>query len=164
MIVYTFHPSPIGPLLLVGEPDGTGSVRLTRLLMENQKHGVPVGAEWREDAAPFADAERQLDAYFAGERRTFDLPLDPHGTPFQLAVWMQLRTIPTGQTTTYGEIAARLGKPAASRAVGAAVGRNPISVIVPCHRVVGASGALTGFAGGLDRKRTLLTLEGALAG
>ena len=164
MTVYAFHPSPIGPLLLVGDPDGTAGVRLQRVLMEDQRHGVPVGADWREDPAPFTEVERQLDEYFAGERRSFDLALDPHGTPFQLAVWMQLRTIPTGQTTTYGEVAARLGKPSASRAVGAAVGRNPISVIVPCHRVVGASGALTGFAGGLDRKRTLLTLEGAMTG
>ena len=93
---------------------------------------------------------------------TFDLPLDPAGTAFQLAVWEQLRTIPLGTTTTYGDIAARVGKPQASRAVGAAIGRNPIGIIVPCHRVVGSSGALTGYAGGMDRKIALLTLEGAL--
>jgi len=164
MTIFSYHPSPIGPLLLVGEPDGEGGVRLQRVLMEDQKHGVPVAADWQEDPAPFAQVARQLDEYFAGERTTFALVLDPQGTDFQLAVWLQLRTIPTGQTTTYGEIAARLGRPSASRAVGAAVGRNPIAVIVPCHRVVGASGALTGFAGGLDRKRTLLKLEGVLAG
>ena len=160
MTSFTFHPSPIGPLLLVGEPDGQGGVRLHRVLMEDQKHGVPVGADW-QCPAPFAEVARQLDEYFAGERTTFDLALDPHGTDFQLAVWLQLRTIPSGQTTTYGAIAARIGRPGASRAVGAAIGRNPIAIVVPCHRVVGAGGALTGFAGGLDRKKTLLALEGA---
>ena len=162
MTCYTWHHSPIGPLLLVGERRPDGGVTITRLLMEDQKHGVPVGAAWQEDPAAFADAGRQLDEYFAGQRRTFDLPLDPAGTPFQQAVWLQLRTIPLGTTTTYGDIAARVGRPAASRAVGAAIGRNPIAIVVPCHRVVGASGSLTGFAGGLERKTALLTLEGAL--
>ncbi len=104
---------------------------------------------------------RELDEYFAGRRRAFDLVLAPAGTPFQLAVWEELRRIPFGGTTTYGELARRVGRPTAARAVGAAVGRNPISIIVPCHRVVGSDGALTGFAGGLDRKRALLALERA---
>ena len=162
MIVYTFHPSPVGPLLLVGEQDGDGRFALTRVLMQDQRHGVPVGADWQEDAAPFAETGRQLDEYFAGTRTTFDLPLHPAGTPFQLAVWEQLRTIASGTTTTYGDMAARVGRPGASRAVGAAIGRNPISIIVPCHRVVGSTGALTGYAGGIERKVALLTLEGVL--
>ncbi len=162
MIVYTFHPSPVGPLLLVGEQDGDGRFALTRVLMQDQRHGVPVGADWQEDAAPFAETGRQLDEYFAGTRTTFDLPLHPAGTPFQLAVWEQLRTIASGTTTTYGDMAARVGRPGASRAVGAAIGRNPIGIIVPCHRVVGSTGALTGYAGGIERKVALLTLEGVL--
>ena len=168
MTVHTFHASPIGPLLLVGErtPRGVGrtAVTLTRLQMQDQRHGVPLGPDWVEDRDAFVEVDRQLDEYFEGARTTFDLPLHPSGTPFQLAVWAQLRTIPTGTTTNYGDIAERIGKPNASRAVGAAVGRNPISIIVPCHRVVGSTGALTGYAGGLDRKVALLTLEGALGG
>ena len=162
MIVYTFHPSPVGPLLLVGEQDGDGRFALTRVLMQDQRHGVPVGADWQEDAAPFAETGRQLDEYFAGTRTTFDLPLHPAGTPFQLGVWEQLGTIASGTTTTYGDMAARVGRPGASRAVGAAIGRNPIGIIVPCHRVVGSTGALTGYAGGIERKVALLTLEGVL--
>lgn len=116
----------------------------------------------RDDAA-LADAAAQLRAYFAGERTTFDLRLDPVGTPFQLRVWEALREIPYGETRTYGWIAARIGQPTAVRAVGLANSRNPISIVVPCHRVVGSSGSLTGYAGGLVCKRTLLDLEsGAL--
>lgn len=166
MTVYTLHPSPIGDLLLVGdpEPDGTGAgVVLRGLYMEEHRHGPAVDPAWVRDDAAFADVERQLDEYFRAGRRTFDLDLAPRGTAFQQAVWNQLRLIPPGETTTYGELARRVSKPAASRAVGAAVGRNPISIIVPCHRVVGSSGALTGFAGGLERKRTLLALEQAPA-
>ena len=102
-----------------------------------------------------AEATRQLDEYFAGERTTFDVPLDPEGTDFQQAVWQVLRAIPYGETISYGEQARRLGDPRKARAVGAANGRNPISIIVPCHRVIGASGDLTGYAGGLDVKRSL---------
>jgi methylated-DNA-[protein]-cysteine S-methyltransferase len=160
--VFTWHPSPIGPLLLVGDRGPDGQATITRLLMQDQKHGVPVDDAWVEDPAAFTDATRELDEYFAGTRRTFDLPLDPHGTPFQQEVWLQLRTIPMGTTTTYGDIAMRVGRPHASRAVGAAIGRNPIAIVVPCHRVIGASGALTGFAGGIERKTALLTLEGVL--
>jgi methylated-DNA-[protein]-cysteine S-methyltransferase len=130
MTVYAYHPSPVGPLLLVGHPQPDGRTALTRVLMQDQKHSVPVGTDWVEDPAAFTDAARQLDEYFAGTRRTFELPLDPAGTAFQLAVWEQLRTIPSGTTTTYGDIAARVGKPHASRAVGAAIGRNPIGIIV----------------------------------
>jgi methylated-DNA-[protein]-cysteine S-methyltransferase len=169
MTLYALHPSPIGDLLLVGDLDsaasagtagaGTGALALRGLYMEEHRHGPRVDPAWVRNDAAFAEVARQLDEYFAGRRRTFDLPLAPTGTPFQLAVWEQLRRIPTGTTVSYGELAQRVGRPGAARAVGAAVGRNPISVIVPCHRVVGSSGALTGFAGGLDRKRALLALE-----
>jgi methylated-DNA-[protein]-cysteine S-methyltransferase len=159
---FTWHPSPIGPLLLVGERRPDGGATISRIQMEDQRHGVPLGPGWVEDPAAFTDATRELDEYFAGTRRSFDLPLDPHGTPFQLAVWEQLRTIPPGTTTTYADVAARVGRPGASRAVGAAIGRNPISIVVPCHRVVGSGGSLTGYAGGIERKTALLRLEGAL--
>lgn len=161
MTVYSLHPSPIGDLLLVGDPDGRGGVALRGLYMEEHRHGPAVDPAWERADAPFGEVTHQLDEYFAGRRRTFDLALAPRGTDFQQAVWMQLRAIPAGETTTYGELAARIGKPRASRAVGAAVGRNPISVIVPCHRVVGSDGSLTGFAGGLTRKQHLLALERA---
>ena len=110
------------------------------------------------------EAVRQLGEYFAGERRDFDLPLDPVGTPFQLTVWAALRDIPYAETINYGQLAGRVGNPHASRAVGLANGRNPISIVVPCHRVIGANGSLTGYGGGLDRKRTLLELERRTAG
>jgi len=156
--VYTLHPSPVGDLLLVGEPVGDG-IALSGLYMEGHKRGPSVSEAWVRDNAAFAAVARELDEYFAGTRRTFDLALAPKGTAFQLAVWEQLRQIPCGATTTYGELAQRVGRPRAARAVGAAVGRNPISIIVPCHRVVGSDGSLTGFAGGLDRKRVLLAIE-----
>jgi methylated-DNA-[protein]-cysteine S-methyltransferase len=116
-------------------------------------------APGKRDDAPFHEARKQLGAYFAGELRDFNLPLAAEGTPFQQRVWAVLRTIPFGSTVSYGEIARRLDLPAASRAVGAANGRNPISVIVPCHRVIGANGTLTGYGGGLERKRWLLHHE-----
>ena len=109
-----------------------------------------------------ARAARECDAYAAGERRTFGIPLAPRGTPWQRAVWQALLAIAYGETLSYGELAARLGRPGSARAVGAAVGRNPLSIFIPCHRVVGANGSLTGYAGGLDRKRALLVLEKAL--
>jgi methylated-DNA-[protein]-cysteine S-methyltransferase len=118
-----------------------------------------IPADARHDPPAFAEAEAQLRSYFAGERTTFDLPLAPRGTPFQLRVWEALREIPYGETATYGELAAAVGKPSAVRAVGAANGSNPIAVIVPCHRVIGADGTLTGYGGGLERKRILLDLE-----
>jgi methylated-DNA-[protein]-cysteine S-methyltransferase len=156
--VYTLHPSPIGDLLLVGEPAGDG-VALSGLYMEGHKRGPGIAGAWVRDDAAFAAVAVELDEYFARSRRRFDLALAPEGTPFQLAVWEQLRLIPCGERVTYGELARRVGRPGAARAVGAAVGRNPISIIVPCHRVVGSDGTLTGFAGGLDRKRTLLAIE-----
>ena len=147
--------SPVGPLLLTS--DGTS---LTRLLFAAEPD-----PSWSTDPCPVLDgAVRQLAEYFAGERRDFDLPLDPVGTPFQLTVWAALREIPYAETINYGQLAGRVGNPHASRAVGLANGRNPISIVVPCHRVIGANGSLTGYGGGLDRKRTLLELERRTAG
>lgn len=151
--------SPLGELTL--ESDGAA---LVRIRLPQEKHPAPdEGAVRRDDAAPFAAAVAQLDEYFAGKRRSFDLPLAPTGTAFQKAVWRALLRIPYGRTTSYGALADQLGKPTASRAVGAANGRNPLPIVVPCHRVIGSSGRLTGYAGGLEAKRTLLELEGALA-
>jgi methylated-DNA-[protein]-cysteine S-methyltransferase len=170
--------SPIGALHLVAE-DGA----LVGLYTEAQPYVIPrpstavlrtalrpngegvlqepgLGADG--DAALLQEAAGQLAAWFRGALRTFDLPLRPRGTPFQRAVWQELRRIPYGTTRTYGDVAAALGNPTASRAVGAANGRNPISIIVPCHRVIGATGALTGYAGGLARKRWLLDHERAV--
>jgi methylated-DNA-[protein]-cysteine S-methyltransferase len=114
--------------------------------------------------APFREVIAQLEAYFAGELRRFDLPLAPEGTPFQREVWSALTAIPYGETVSYGELARRLGRPAASRAVGAANGQNPIPIVIPCHRVIGADGSLTGFGGGLAIKRRLLDLEAGVSG
>jgi methylated-DNA-[protein]-cysteine S-methyltransferase len=159
--VHAFHATPIGRLLLVGERDAADGLRLTGIYMEQHRGGPGVDPFWAEDAAAFAEVARQLDEYFEGSRRTFDLPLAPTGTPFQRRVWDELARIPRGTTVTYGELAARAGRPGAARAVGAAVARNPISVVVPCHRVIGADGTLTGYAGGVGRKSYLLALEGA---
>ena len=147
--------SPVGPLLLTSN----GSA-VTRLLFD-----VPPDPTWStEPSQVLQEAVRQLEEYFAGERRDFDLPLEPAGTPFQLTVWAALRDIPYAETINYGQLAGRVGNPNASRAVGLANGRNPISIVVPCHRVIGANGSLTGYGGGLDRKRTLLELERRTAG
>lgn len=153
---YSSHPSPLGEILLVA--DATG---LTGLHFVDQKHFPKDADTWTLHAGhPVLSAAReQLDEYFAGRRRTFDLPLAARGTPFQRQVWALLCEIPYGTTTSYGALAAMLGQPTASRAVGAANGRNPIGIIVPCHRVVGSAGALTGYAGGLERKEALLALE-----
>jgi methylated-DNA-[protein]-cysteine S-methyltransferase len=144
--------SPVGWLRLVAEGGA-----LVALHMEDDARG-PAGLSAAADPV-LDEACRQLSAWFAGERTTFDLPLAPVGTPFQRAVWRALRDIPYGETRSYGQIAAAIGDPAAVRAVGAANGRNPLALIVPCHRVIGASGALTGYAGGLERKRWLLGHE-----
>ena len=152
MTVYTTVPSPIGELVLTSE--GTA---LTGVYMGGPPHGID--PTWAEDAAPFTAAIEQLGAYFAGDRESFDLDLAPRGTPFQLTVWEALRTIPYGETRSYGELAAQIGRPGASRAVGAANGNNPLSIVVPCHRVIGADGSLTGFGGGLPRKQWLLSME-----
>ncbi len=161
MTIYAFHPSPVGRLLLVGERDREGGLRLAGIYMEGHRHGPGVGTSWEEDATAFGEVERQLDEYFAGTRTAFDLPLAPSGTPFQRRVWAELAQVPHGTTVTYGELARRVGHPRASRAVGAAVGRNPVSIVVPCHRVVGADGTLTGYAGGVGRKAFLLAQERA---
>jgi methylated-DNA-[protein]-cysteine S-methyltransferase len=143
--------TPIGPLLLHAVEG-----RLSRI-----EFGAPTACT--SSAPPFPEAEAQLHAYFAGELERFELPLARGGTPFQRTVWDALAEIPYGTTTTYSELAARIGRPSACRAVGAANGRNPLPVILPCHRVLGAAGALTGYGGGLERKRHLLALETAKA-
>ncbi len=145
--------SPVGPLTLAGR-DGT----LAHLRMVGQTH-EPSRSGWERDDHVFPDAVEQLSAYFAGELTRFDVELKLAGTEFQRRVWEALQTIPYGETRSYGEIAAQIGAPGAFRAVGLANGHNPIGIIVPCHRVIGATGSLTGYGGGLDRKRTLLQLE-----
>lgn len=156
---YHYLDTPIGKLLLAGSGEA-----LTLL-------GFPSGSMarrhepgWKQDAAPFREVTDQLQQYFAGERRVFELPLAPAGTAFQQQVWSTLQDIPFGDTWSYGQLAAHIGRPRASRAVGAANGLNPIPVIIPCHRVIGASGKLTGFGGGLDTKRYLLDLEAGAPG
>jgi methylated-DNA-[protein]-cysteine S-methyltransferase len=153
MIQYRTIDSPIGPLTLAGR----GSV-LTNLRMVDQAY-EPSRADWSLDPGAFGNAVDQLDAYFAGELTDFDLELDLRGTEFQQRVWKALLTIPYGETRSYGEIAEQIGAPGAARAVGLANGRNPIAIVVPCHRVIGSGGRLTGYGGGLERKQTLLELE-----
>ncbi|HLL32455.1 MAG TPA: methylated-DNA--[protein]-cysteine S-methyltransferase [Streptomyces sp.] len=153
---WTHLDSPVGRLLLTADASGA----LTSLSVPGQKGGRTVRDDWRADAGPFREAAEQLAAYFAGDLKEFDLPLRAHGTAFRERVWEALDTIPYGTTTTYGEIAARIGASrAAVRAVGGAIGANPLLIVRPCHRVIGATGALTGYAGGLDRKVWLLTME-----
>ena len=147
--------SPIGPLDLIADGDGA----LTHLLFRGEKHFEPVHRGLRADPGPFAAARAQLEEYFGGERTTFDLPLAPSGTAFQLAAWAALRAIPYGETRSYAAQARAIGRPTAVRAVGAANGRNPLGIVVPCHRVVGGDGSLTGYGGGIDRKRWLLGHE-----
>ena len=153
---YTTFESPVGPLLLMS--DGAS---LTGLHTDNDKHRPAIQADWvRDDSvAPFAQTIAQLRAYFGGSLTEFALPLAPQGTEFQMRVWRELRNIPFGVTLSYAELARRIGRPTASRAVGHSNARNPISIIVPCHRVIGADNSLTGYAGGLDRKRALLVHE-----
>lgn len=152
---YTEIDSPLGKLLLRGKSDV-----LTGVYMENHRRGPADSDSVTRDDARFADARTQFAEYFAGRRVAFDLPLDrTAGTPFQRQVWQALLEIPYGETITYGELARRIGQPAAVRAVGLANGSNPLSVVVPCHRVIGAGGRLVGYGGGLDRKRLLLDLE-----
>jgi methylated-DNA-[protein]-cysteine S-methyltransferase len=151
---HTLVESPLGPLTLRGD-DGV----LTGLYLPDHRRGPEPGTLGARDDAALPAVREQLAAYFAGERTAFDVPLELRGTAFQQRVWAAMREIPYGQTRTYGQLAAALGAPSASRAVGLANGRNPISIVVPCHRVVGASGSLTGYAGGVERKRALLDLE-----
>ncbi|HYE40950.1 MAG TPA: methylated-DNA--[protein]-cysteine S-methyltransferase [Ramlibacter sp.] len=155
----THFDSPLGRMLLAATDRGLAGV-----WFEGQRHG-PDASLWARDASHpvLVQAVAQLRAYYAGERSTFDLPLDLQaGTPFQQSVWNALLAIPTGGTTSYAALARGLGRASAARAIGAAVGRNPLSIVVPCHRVLGTGGALTGYAGGLERKTALLRLEGAL--
>jgi methylated-DNA-[protein]-cysteine S-methyltransferase len=158
MIRYLHTDSPVGPLLLAADDAG---LRLVEF--HAPRHPMPRGAGWREgDNDVLAATRTQLSEYFAGSRRSFDLPLAPQGTDFQRTVWWTLAEIPYGETISYAQLAARVDKPSATRAVGAANGRNPLPIVLPCHRVIGADGSLTGFGGGLPTKRFLLALEGAL--
>jgi methylated-DNA-[protein]-cysteine S-methyltransferase len=151
---YTTTESPIGELLLIG--DGQA---LRGLHMQAGSRPIAPDPVWERSDEPFADVIAQLNDYFAGARTDFDLPLELAGTDFQRRVWNALREIPYGDTVSYGELARRIGRPSAARAVGMANNRNPVAVIVPCHRVIGSGGSLTGYGGGLDRKRLLLDLE-----
>jgi methylated-DNA-[protein]-cysteine S-methyltransferase len=153
-VYYTTYESPVGPLLLAGESNA-----LRRVSFENSKRSAPPGADWKLDKKPFAEVIRQLQAYFRGELKEFDLPLAMEGTDFQLRVWNALRAIPYGETVSYAQLAGRIGNSKAVRAVGLANGKNPIPIIVPCHRVIGSDGSLTGFGGGLATKKKLLELE-----
>lgn len=157
---FTRYASPVGELLLVGVLRDGPTVVLRGIYFADARHAdgaLPAGA--REDRAAFAEVVGQLDAYFAGERTSFDLELAPEGTSFQREVWRALAAIPYGTTTTYSDLARAIGRPKAVRAVGAANGRNPLSIVVPCHRVVGRDGTLTGYAGGVAHKAALLALE-----
>ena len=151
---HTIVDSPIGSLTLVAA-DGV----LTGLYMEQQRYAPDPAGFGDRDPSVFDAVAEQLAEYFAGARREFDVPVVFEGTPFQQTVWRALQEIPCGQTVTYGELAERIGRPTASRAVGLANGHNPISIVVPCHRVVGSNGSLTGYGGGIERKRYLLDLE-----
>lgn len=151
---YTTFESPVGLLLLAGDSNA-----LRRVSFENSKRSVPPQPDWKQNRAAFAGVIRQLHAYFRGELKEFDLPLAMEGTEFQLRVWNALRAIPYGETISYAQLAQRIDNPKAVRAVGLANGSNPIPIIVPCHRVIGSDGSLTGFGGGLSTKKKLLALE-----
>lgn len=151
---YCYLDTPIGALLLAGDDDALKLVSFPSGKMRKEP-----GGDWTCSKAPFSEARRQLTEYFEGRRRHFDLALEPNGTPFQLSVLEALRDIPYGTTATYGEVARRIGRPQAARAVGAANGRNPLPIVIPCHRVVGSDGDLTGFGGGVATKKALLELE-----
>lgn len=158
MIYYQYIDSPVDPLLLAASDAG-----LHLIEFHSPRHPMAHLPEWQEgDHAVLRAARVQLQEYFSGKRRDFDLPLVPQGTVFQKQVWQTLATIPYGETISYAQLAQRVGKPTAMRAVGAANGRNPLPIVLPCHRVIGADGSLTGFGGGLPTKQFLLQLEGAL--
>jgi methylated-DNA-[protein]-cysteine S-methyltransferase len=159
MHYYELYESPQGQMLLVADGEG-----LSGVYFDGQKYLPRVEPEWRRDArhAPLCQAKRELAEYFGGERKRFETELAPEGTPFQQTVWKAISAVGFGKTTTYSELALRAGFPGSARAAGAATGRNPISIIVPCHRIVGSNGGLTGYAGGLDRKRALLALESGI--
>lgn len=155
-----FH-TPLGAVLATAEGGFVTSVNFIAA-----KYAPSLGKDWEEDphSSPLKECAEQLADYFAGIRQRFDLPVAPRGTPFQERVWREIARVPCGQTITYSELASRAGAPGSARAAGAATGRNPISIVVPCHRIVGADGSLTGYAGGLARKRKLLEIEGVLQG
>ena len=153
-LVFTRIESPLGPLTLVGDRDS-----LREINFPQNGRAAAAYCDWREDASAFDETVRQLRAYFAGELEDFDLPLAPQGTSFQQKVWKELCEVPYGETISYGELARRIGNPNASRAVGLANGSNPIPIIIPCHRVIGSNGKLTGYGGGLPIKEKLLALE-----
>ena len=157
--LYTSIESPLGPLLIISDGES-----VTGVYMDGHKDGAAIEMDWvrNDESAPLAEAARQLDAYFAGTLTQFDLPLSPAGTEFQRKVWRELQEIGYGETVSYGEVARRIGSPNASRAVGLANGSNPISIVVPCHRVIGANGKLTGYGGGIARKAALLDFEKAV--
>ena len=159
MTRYARFASPLGPVVAITEHDG-----LTHVDFVGAKYERAIADDWIHDpdAPALAACREQLAQYFAGERKTFDLPLAPRGSEFQHRVWREIARVPYGKTITYAELAKRAGAPRQARAAGAATGRNPIGVVVPCHRIVGSDGSLTGYAGGLERKRGLLELEGAL--
>jgi methylated-DNA-[protein]-cysteine S-methyltransferase len=150
---YTYMESPVGRLLLAGHDTGLSRVDFS------ERGGRAPRDGWHPAEAPFREAIRQLTAYFEGRLRAFDFPVAPEGTPFQLAVWNALREIPYGETVSYAEMARRMGQPRAVRAVGAANGRNPLPIVIPCHRLIGSDGRLTGYGGGLHVKEALLALE-----
>ena len=157
MRYYDFFESPHGGMLLVANDEGLAGVYFDR-----QKHHPRLQADWKKNSQHkvLKQAKRELEEYFAGKRKRFEVALDPDGTPFQRSVWKAISTVRFGDTITYGELARRAGHDGSARAAGAATGRNPIDIIVPCHRIMGANGSLTGYAGGLERKRALLALEG----
>jgi len=155
MIYYDdFDTGTIGRLTLVGDDQG-----LRHIHFETGRRPLPIQADWQRDGAFFKEAKQQLREYFQGRRRQFDLALAPAGTPFQLAVWQALQAIPYGRLVSYRWVAERIGKIKASRAAGGAIGRNPLPIVIPCHRVVGSNGSLTGFGGGLATKEILIALE-----
>ena len=153
-VYYTMFESPVGPLLLAGDSNA-----LRRVSFESSTRPALPREDWKQNRAAFAEVIRQLQAYFRGELKEFDVPLAMEGTEFQLRVWNELRKIPYGETISYAQLAERIGNPQAVRAVGLANGSNPIPIIVPCHRVIGSDGSLTGFGGGLSTKKKLLELE-----
>ena len=153
-VYFTSFESPVGSLLLAGDRKS-----LRQVSFANSKHSASPRSDWKQNRAAFTEVIRQLQAYFRGELKEFDLPLAMEGTEFQLHVWHELRAIPYGETISYAQLAVRVGNPKAVRAVGLANGSNPIPIIVPCHRVIGSNGSLTGFGGGLSMKKKLLELE-----
>ena len=158
-VVYTYMKSPNDTILLARNEAG-----LTHINFQEGKHKVQPGVSWRREDGPLLEAIDQLRAYFDGNRQSFDLPLAPNGTSFQQRVWRALQDIPYGDTITYGELASHIGRPTASRAVGAANAQNPLPIVIPCHRVIGANGKLTGYAGGLNIKQALLDHEQRVSG